>query len=257
VVQVLIALAMILGYRRSGSGDHEVGRQFRWRAFVSRPVTGTRSAGTYVAHGTPIDLKRSPSRAALPKVGLSITLLGRPTQIRREPAAVAGERAGASVSLLNTSAETPRSSRICAARSSCAASQDRHRRYRAARLSRTQTRNRNRRRAAPSAGWGAAPAATRRSGCPSAAATGSRRFAPSCSKSPAGGRSIACSHSSTYPANGLNAVSLRGPEVRAEHFVADVLSRHATLHQLRPNVVHEGQRSAGEDVEIIRQWNVR
>src|SRR5215212_10987292 len=39
------------------------------------------------------------------------------------------------------------------------------------------------------------------------------------------GRSIACSHSSTYPANGLNAVSLRGPEVRAEHFVADVLSR--------------------------------
>jgi hypothetical protein len=47
------------------------------------------------------------------------------------------------------------------------------------------------------------------------------------------------SFSEARPANGLNAVSLRGPEIRAEHFVADVVSRHATLQQLRPNVVHE------------------
>ena len=58
-------------------------------------------------------------------------------------------------------------------------------------------------------------------------------------------------------ANGLNTVSLRGPEIRAEYFVADVVRRHASLHKLCANMVHEGQRSAGEDVEVIRQWNVR
>ena len=55
----------------------------------------------------------------------------------------------------------------------------------------------------------------------------------------------------------LGAVSLSRPEIWAEHLVADVVGGHATLHQLRTNVPHEGQWTAGENVEVIRQRNVR